>query len=425
LVAEFLLSIEEVARELGVQPDEVLGWINNRQLDPNIVQNINGELRIPAEAVGLHSPTRLGRLEQRAHDAAAHLLLGYAALCRRTVEIGAALALADKTVLGVLSSLLLDMGRSQQSLVGVFQDLFGPGAGVLTFSLGKRTYHSGYHRDHLTPWACLNYALGIGLWRSIRILPADYLQITPEGDLFVIGGPVATPITKHAYEYRGPNDNALRRDHAKAALPLRFYWMADQTSDLVDKQVAIGWRLEDGRAVSSPAMPIIDTRAPAEPKAPIPNRSRPIRGLRRPDGRKVYLPKNNFLIVTRLRNFIAVDPEDPLFEGEDCPSIVLIEGNNGIGTRGFELLSNSNYRPVLKQVARDLNGAREYQLLFELTEIESTKRGAMTYDAFTGMTSEAVEPLNIEISRYKRARDYTLERLSLEHRRRRPHGFLE
>lgn len=193
------------------------------------------------------------------------------------------------------------------------------------------------------------------------------------GDLVLLGGANSTPLTSVAWQFHGPNARQLRRPD-QPILPLRFYGLSDVTDPTLVRDVRIGWSLEGVGRVATVNWPYIDTYKPGKRYRPEPDyRTGRQIGVH---GERAYLPRSNYLLITRLPNFLVRDlqdlPEDPSI----WPHLLMIEGNHGLGTRAVELLVQKPGLGALRDVPREVRSSHAFQVLFRVTDLELGKPGS-------------------------------------------------
>lgn len=114
-----------------------------------------------------------------------------------------------------------------------------------------------------------------------------------------------------------------------------------------------------------------------------------------------YIPRDNYLLVTRLPNFLTSDFEELLqLDPSVWPHLLVFEGNHGLGTRAAELLVGSAGLKALEEAKSELRGATEFQVLFRVTGIELTDKGFHRFHKIE-LVEDGVARLNsLEIKLY-------------------------
>jgi hypothetical protein len=123
------------------------------------------------------------------------------------------------------------------------------------------------------------------------------------------------------------------------------------------------------------------------------------------DGKSVRRPSTNYIIATRLPNFMdkrfarVIERRSLPF----APRLLVIEGANGIGTRAAELLVQPDGLHALEDARRRLGGhCTAFQVLFKVSILSEPDEG--DFDRFKHIECEEVA----DLEPYIRLEDYTL-----------------
>lgn len=142
------------------------------------------------------------------------------------------------------------------------------------------------------------------------------------------------------------------------------------------------------------------------------------------NGEKGYLIKDNYLLVTRIPNILccgfksALD-KDPSGEEGGLPYLTIFGANNGVGTRGVELLTNGIGETALDDFLDELVGHKNpkaFQALFYLSSLRS-KEDDPGFDRPRAIeyVQGSIEPLDwITVDQYTAAWDAGMRRLMEE-----------
>jgi len=285
----------------------------------------------------------------------------------------------------------------------LFQDLFGRLGPTRYYSLGKQTYPKIFHPDNLAAGLAVVGPLGLIDSRPIVVPQDQQLDIQPNGDLVLIGGPNSTPLTTIAWEFEGVDDRQLIR-RPNPIIPLRYYGISDATDPSLNQDVRIGWNLEGVGPVSTVNWPFVDTRTG--------RRLRPTPGDRIsvPSG-DAYLPWDNYLLVTRMPNYLTpnflelVDLDPNMW-----PRLLVFEGSHGPGTRAVQLLLTSAGLAALTSAKSALGQTEIFQLLFRTKDLDISEEGYHEYHSIELIDAISLED-SVDIDSYIRAHKYANERI--------------
>lgn len=247
----------------------------------------------------------------------------------------------------------------------IFEELFGP-----TYS--TRHYDHGGHSDNVD--LGLSFAGPFGM-ADLAFFENSKGELRRQSNLetadqVVYGGPNSTPFTRLAWEFWGPNTRQLTR-RSDPSVPLRFI---GESNELNVKQIPDHW-IEyvkaDGKIEQEEAWPMVDL-SNGRTYAPRPKTEA---GSLVKDGRtiKTFLPLDNYVTITRVPNFVGRPPDKS--DHRLWPSIVVIDGSNGIGTRAAELLQQPQGLKLLQDLKQFLQGADSFQVILRAYDLEQTGKG--------------------------------------------------
>ena len=289
-----------------------------------------------------------------------------------------------------------------------FSETFGLVGPIQSLSLGRDDYPKVFHIDNLAAGVAL--AGPLGLYAANPITTDGGIDALPDGDLVLIGGPNSTPLTKIAWEFEGPNDRELRR-RDNPVIPLTFYGISDSKG-----LERVAWKMEDQGNRASYNWPFVCT-----------DENRPYRELRPEydetrrlpvewDGRMEEVPtlRNNYLLVTRIPNFLAPNFAETVktTAREDWPYLTVFEGNHGVGTRGVALLLTAEGLASLEKLKHSLRGIAAFQQMFRVGDIALTPGDF--HKPYSIELFDDVAPLDLSESVYLQAHDYAMRRLGPE-----------
>lgn len=122
------------------------------------------------------------------------------------------------------------------------------------------------------------------------------------------------------------------------------------------------------------------------------------------------LPSENYLLVTKLPNFLSSKRQG---NPSSWPQLLVFEGNNGLGTRAVELLLQPAGLEGLDHVKSRLQGATAFQTLFRVYDIELTTQGFHRFRKIEPL-DWAIEPLKVDEHTYEKAHKKAISRLYAE-----------
>jgi hypothetical protein len=195
----------------------------------------------------------------------------------------------------------------------------------------KKRGSRSIHPDNEVPLNTLSWHLGFADG-NLRTDPTGVDRgISRKGGLVVFGGPNSTRLTGAAWGFRHLGDNNYEMDD-NWPIQLRYYGISNPNHPSIPKH-RIQYRRPDGE-LCPPAVPwfFVDRHNPEWPlhqekEAPLDEKGH------------IYRPKNNHLLITRLPQLLGDHIDGP-------DSLLVMEGNNGIGTRAAELLVTGRSRGV-------------------------------------------------------------------------------
>lgn len=256
---------------------------------------------------------------------------------------------------------------------------------------GYEEYTGGVHPDNLAAADSLRAPFGLPPLRDTlqwKLPTETFVELNRDGDILCFGGPTSTPLTEVLWEFEEiePGNHLRLRRCSSPILNLRFWGVSDINETLrYDK---IGWVMEHVGPVPGWRWPIVDDLRPQDqwyvPTDDVPITITDERG----DKYTLRRPGNNYLVVTRLPNFLhssfaQVEKLKDLALGV-FPKIVVIEGTNGIGTRAAELLINQQGVSELEKAKERLDDSIAFQLLFRVSGLKPvTDLSSPDFDRFT------------------------------------------
>lgn len=403
---------QEVAELLNVTRQTVYSWINKGRLKAKKFGRLK---RIPREALETtlepahpaEGESERVRTSTRSDSREEQPSLGTAVMTRRDflfLGITATITVASKLLFqgypGLINELLEKRERDKEAKK-IFREVFGNIGERWSYELGRLRDTIRIHPDNYAAGKALIEQLALPHSASQVLAASTDLEIDPSGDLVLFGGSNSTRLTMIAWQYEGPNSLELRRPD-EPILPLRWYGIADSTDPSVRTDNLIGYRMEGVGPVSTFNWPFVDTRDGDK-------RIRPQTGKRiTVNGDAAYLPVDNYLLVTRLPNFLTPHfKTQQQFDPSVWPHLLVFEGSNGCGTRGAELLKSPAGLKALEDTKGKIGAANEFQALFRLTDIELTPA---KFHRFNTIELVDAEPLDtIDAKTYREAHHYAMD----------------
>jgi hypothetical protein len=345
---------------------------------------------------------------------------------RRTLPVGAAASMwppnRDEPTLSRALRVKVDReenrlrqerSRKERDAIARFRSLFDVRRPDFpqTGSAGEVRPSSGrFHPDNEAAFLRLATALGVD-FRAGHAEPS--LNMVRNGDVFLVGGPKSTGLTRVAWEFEGDDEARLTRPAEPILKQLRWYGVSDE-SDIHDTR--IGWRLESVGPVAAANWPLVDTKTKKRYRGANPSRNSIITA----SGEEVFEPKDNWLIVTRLPNFLAdlrSLPNLDLRSPDTWPGLLVFEGAHGLGTRAAELLLETQGQMLIEQAEHELRrfGMEAYQLRFEVKDLEVSvadlEDPRKAVHRFARIDLLDIEPLEIPAATYMLANEKAVIRL--------------
>jgi excisionase family DNA binding protein len=409
---------DEIAEMLKVSQRTVYKWISDGLLDS---LKAGRSIRVPRESLEKLIQHEHLSAEVPAGDEAItglasqklNLSLGMSAMTRREFLLSSASGIVSSFATLIASQLWRSMEAAgsmiyeKQSRAAeardIFEELFGRLGPIRSYSLGKQTYPTGFSRSNLAAGIALIGPLNLLDSKPIVMPPNERIGIQPGGDLIAVGGPNSTPITMVAWEFDGPNDRQLVR-RPDPLIPLRYYSLSDETDPTIAQDVRIGWFGEGFEPVSTVNWPVLDTWTG--------KRLRPQPGKRISiKTGDVHLPVDDYLIVTRIPNYLSSDFEGKLqLDPTVWPYMLVFDGSHGLATRAAELLVSDAGLDALRSARNMLGRASAYQLLFRVTKVELTEGGFHRYQTIQLEDAVCLED-KIDNTTYREANKYAMARI--------------
>jgi hypothetical protein len=165
----------------------------------------------------------------------------------------------------------------------------------------------------------------------------------------------------------------------------------------------VGYSMEHVGAVEDQIWPLVDSQTASPEVQTIPSEDSVS-----VNGRHLAVPYNNYLIVSRLPNFLDPRFPDLVRAHRATPHLTVFEGANGIGTRAVDLLLSAAGLRSLEDAADKLDGARNFQLLFEVYGPSSFPFGLHRFTRIRFVAAHDLSDVDTtawqEAHRYARAR---------------------
>jgi hypothetical protein len=216
--------------------------------------------------------------------------------------------------------------REFEALFSETFKLAAPWRSMLQVMLGRRIYKSsptGFHVDNVAAANALSGSLGLLEGVTRRQAHSD-LDLFPDGDAIIFGRPTSTKWTEIAWEFEGPEQRRKTRN-PHPILKLAYYGGSDE-GDYPDR---VAWNIEGVGARETANWPFVCD----DPQRGMPRLIYPKYGTKTltVDGRQVPILSDNYLLITRIPNFMGpgfakiaqVTPEDK------WPALIVFEGNHG------------------------------------------------------------------------------------------------
>ena len=193
------------------------------------------------------------------------------------------------------------------------------------------------------------------------------IDIHRDNNILVAGGPVGCRYSRIAFEFVGPDSKRLKR-RDNPIVPLRWYGIADAEDSRVLELGEVTYYLEgEEKQIYANNWPLIDSQKSQLLTVQV---GRSVdRGL---VARQAFWLEDNYLTITRLPNFLSWRAANLLESNADLstwPQLVILDGRNGLGTRGAELLTQPAGEEALRNALQEVGkfAGSAYQVLFKLT----------------------------------------------------------
>lgn len=296
--------------------------------------------------------------------------------------------------------------RRRRNAVERFREIFGfqDDSRLFDHFWGRPAYWDWYHPYNEVAGKKLQQVLGID--NEPIIASRTPLKFAPQrkGDILVVGGPNSNTETMVAWGFKGDDYRNLV-PQSSPPVPLRWYSSSSELDEMAPTGYQIAYSMGSGRMAFTTNWPLYD-RQKQEVQVPEPGNR-----VKTQDG-NLYGPGQNFLILTRLANFL--DPtfgakvDIPNMPRHSWPTMLVIDGTHGPGTRGIELLLGDDGPDILEDIAHNLAGADSYQILLVLSGLVGAGGGLQR---FKQVERVEVQPLHIDRATYRAAHDYAQRRL--------------
>lgn len=254
-----------------------------------------------------------------------------------------------------------------EEVVHLFSETFGRQGRISSYYIGEKGIRDGggYHPDNLAAGTELVRALGLLPGKGVLVNQTDKVFQYPDGDLIVVGGPVSNPISKIAFEFEGRDPRRQKRRDG-AIVPLQWWGMADESDYLVKQLPLLNIYMENEGLVPLTHWPLcVQDGEPMYITAPL------INGM--------HKPLESFLTITRLPNFVCHTFSSVLNDRRpeaSWPSLLVIDGRNGVATRAAELLTQVAGLKALARAKKAISNSRVgFQILFKLGDLWFNKNG--------------------------------------------------
>lgn len=211
---------------------------------------------------------------------------------------------------------------------------------------------------HPDNFAALQGVLGEEFLLKAKVRQADQLLTKPEGNIVVLGSPASELLSRIHLGYFGSTYDQFRR--WTDLLPLPF-WANQNTYEVKGQASRIFRDYGTGKSITV-ARPnwSIDTSDPS------------VRYIPEVAPGDTPYQLTDYLLITRIRNCLTRDKSGSYFTS--------IAGAHGIGTKAIQLLMGASidraHRQLLDDIDRELQGANEYQILIQVSEIDHGKIGS-------------------------------------------------
>lgn len=350
-------SVREVAQLLNHSTQDIYALIRTQHL--RATKSARG-WRITDEALAEYLGTPPSSSTTRAAQSPA-------ALSRRAFN--ALIGMFASGLVGWAIQDAVEERRLDNEANALFGAIFGLAGSHYDCSYGRPAYWGSFHPYNQMSGTLLQTALGLRR-RNEAFLNAPYgVPRNFEGDLFVFGGPNSTLETAVAWGFVGENHRELVRE-SDPAIPLRW-WGISAEADIEPRNSApVTYGMGLGRMARTRNWPMWDAKDRAPRPAPTRGESREV------EGETSYLPADNYLLITRLPNFI--DPNFLQYAADTVPQLLVIEGTHGPGTLAAELLTRRAGLGALQELNEELrhqDATEAFQALFKVYDPAPTSNG--------------------------------------------------
>lgn len=337
-------------------------------------------------------------------------LYGPAATIRKKLSNGKIYAFIDNGFRGLLAEKIKDYFEKQEKndeATETFKDIFGPFGYTCSSSLGNKTYltRTGWSPDNFAAFGAIKDVLELYDVEATVIPNDEYMEIDPDGDVVVIGGPVSTRLSMVAFEFEGPNHDELNRPE-KPIIPLKYYGVADKNDIHVRNDKMMCYQSQGMGVRSGVNWHLVNAHKNRRIRAKLEKKQYKDTGS--------YLPIDNYLTVTRIPNFVAPSFKNYLHCDRILwPYLLIFDGMHAIGTRATELLVSSSGLKAIKETKTALRQTATYQLLYRITDLHLVKDKSTGEDfhIFHRISLEDVISLDdIDNQTYRKAHDYAKTR---------------
>jgi excisionase family DNA binding protein len=279
----------------------------------------------------------------------------------------------------------------------IFGELFGVSDSNSTLSQGRIYPQSQPHPDNVAADDALHSPLGFTARKLVSVTEKDVMPVLPDGDVILVGGPNSTLLTRIAWEFDGPNERQLTRT-AEPILKLRYFGLSNAMDPSLRGDKAIGWRLEHVGPVATVNWAIMDT---VRKRTLRPQPSSNVLMVPSTDAASLstieaHLPADNYLVVTRLPNFLH--PDFLQQSSDEWCRLVAFAGNHGLGTRAANLLTDTRGLRLLESAKAVTRGSTAFQLLFRATDLDVVADPDMDFHMFASLELEEIHVLDDVLS---------------------------
>jgi hypothetical protein len=361
-------TVADVAGWLGTSDEDVRALIDKHQLPAEFKA---GRWQIPADDFerycAEHGHRRVDKRE---------VVFTRRGLGKRAVlwAMGFMFTTSVSTGVGLKAQQILDAKADDEAARELFQVLFGfREPGRFDYIYGRPTYWGSYHPYHRLAGDALAAPLGLRDSRDRPLQQPHGLPQQRKGDKVVFGGPNSTEETARAWGYAGRSHRELRR--VKSSLPLRWYGISAESELGTEEGVVIVYGMGKDRVAETKNWPIVDvqrgTQLVSDRRPLTSDELSALPPLASPSDR-ARLPTTNYLVLTRLPNFLDSDFGTA---GMEDFTLLVVSGVNGVGTRAAELLPTQTGLQALEDLSRQVGVGQAFQALFEAYDVKAAPGG--------------------------------------------------